>query len=66
MFKCAITGKNSKPGEEQKKLVIERREKQYTDPDTGEVIATGWEIVKEIAVTDEGLRIYQEQLLKTT
>jgi len=61
MFRCSITNKLSKPGEKQNKVVIEKRDKVYTDPDTGEVISKGWEIVKEISVTDEGLKIWRER-----
>ncbi len=56
MFKCAITGRLSKPGEKCNKIVTERREKEYKR--AGEIIARGWEVVREINATDEGLRQY--------
>ena len=56
MFKCAITGKLSKPGEKCNKIIVERREKLYKRD--GEVVAHGWEIAREISVTEEGLRQY--------
>lgn len=58
MFRCAVTGKLSKPGEKCNKIVVERREKLYKRE--GEVIARGWEIVREISVTEEGLKQYNK------
>jgi len=65
MFRCAITGKLSKPGEKMNKVVVETREKTYTDPETGEVVGKGWEIVKEVSVSDEGLKIWKERNSQT-
>lgn len=58
MFRCQITNKLSKPGEKCNKIVVERREKLYKRE--GEVIARGWEIVREISATDEGLALYNK------
>lgn len=64
MFKCAITGKISKPNEPMIKVVTETRPKVYEnmvydeDEEGGRVILSkGFETVKEIAVTQEGLDI---------
>lgn len=54
MFKCMVTGRMSQPGEKCNKLVVETREKIYTDLD-GNVIGKGTEIVKEINATDAGV-----------
>ena len=70
MFRCQITGKNTQPGEKCNKVVIERREKVYTQTkiltqDFRDVetlsISNGWEIVKEINVSDEGLEIWNKR-----
>jgi hypothetical protein len=69
MFKCAILGCMSKPGEKSNKLVLETREKVYFGPvlneETGyyeEVeIGRGFEIVKEVNATDEGVRLWMSQ-----
>jgi hypothetical protein len=58
MFRCAVTGKLSKAGEKCNKIVVERREKLYKRD--GEVVARGWEIVREISVTEEGLKQYNQ------
>lgn len=64
MFKCQVTGRFSKPGEKCNKIVISTREKSYYEKvmeDGEEVeleIGRGWEIVKEINATEEGVRIY--------
>jgi hypothetical protein len=48
MFKCGKCGVLTKPGEGATTLVVERRDREYPQPD-GE-ITRGWEIVKEILV----------------
>lgn len=68
MFRCEITNKTTRPGEKMHRVVIEKREKVYTEwcREEGEwielEIGRGWEIVKEIQVSDEGLRIYDEMV----
>jgi len=69
MFKCEITGKFSALGEKLNRIVVKKREKKYFRKEFNEVtnswqnleIATGWEIVKEIKASDEGLKIYNLQ-----
>lgn len=66
MFKCEITGKFSKPGDKAIRLVTQRRERFYfevkgrQEEESDEPIGSGWEIVKEITVTLEGLRQWTE------
>lgn len=63
MFKCAITGKFSPRNVKPIRLITERRTREYVeshvDEDDGirreRTIGWGWEIVKEIDVTLEGL-----------
>jgi hypothetical protein len=68
MFRCAITGRLTRPGEKCNKIVIEKREKVYTQMiwegnDQVEVeIGKGWEIVKEVNASDEGVRIYNQMV----
>jgi len=68
MFKCQVTGKISKPGEKMNRIVIATRDKVYTKKtlEDGELveleIGRGYEIVKEIAATDDGLRIYNQMV----
>lgn len=64
MFVCPVTGKCSLPGEKPTQVVLERRERVYTrtqwDQETNEEvtieIGRGWEIVRELFVSREGLR----------
>lgn len=66
MFKCAITGKITKAGEKQYKLTTKTKPKVYyktvLDEKTREEkvieIGRGFEIVKEISVSEEGLLKY--------
>lgn len=58
MFRCQVTGKLSKIGEKCNKIVTERRERLYKRD--GEVIARGWEVVREISATDEGLALWNK------
>jgi len=46
MYRCEICQGLSQPGEGRSSLVVKRRPQTYTQE--GLVIATGWEIVKEI------------------
>ena len=58
MFKCQVTNKLSQPGEKCNKIVVEKRERIYMRDN--EVIARGWEVVREINATDEGLRRWNQ------
>lgn len=68
MYRCFITGKLSKPGEKPHKLVIETRDRTYYgwvhNEETEQLehlpVGKGWEIVKEVNVSDEGLKLWQE------
>lgn len=58
MFKCYMTGRNSK--DKPVKVIIERRERQYfSEDEPNKVVATGWEIVKEVLMSKEGYAIWQ-------
>ena len=61
MFRCQVTGKLSRLGDKMNKIVVEKREKEYKNPETGEVVGRGWEIVKEISATDEGVKIWNQR-----
>ncbi len=56
MFICAVTRKPSKPGEKPTRLVLETRPKVYRDKD-GNVLGRGTEIVEEVNVSPEGMRL---------
>ncbi len=64
MFYCGITGKLSSPGDKPIRLVTERRVRDYEDDRSSEEngvdikVSRGWEIVKEINVSLDGLRIW--------
>jgi hypothetical protein len=68
MFKCAITGKTSKPGEGQNKIVFRKRERVYTqkyfDEETRLIetveVGRGWEVVEEVNASDEGVQMWNE------
>lgn len=60
MYICAITNKVSEPGERMNRVVVETRIREYKDTD-GNVIGTGTEIVKEISVSEEGMKILEAQ-----
>lgn len=63
MFKCQITGRNSRHGEKPVKVVVDTRRKEYKqqvfNEDTRswevQVLGVGWEIKKEINVSNDGL-----------
>lgn len=69
MFWCPITQRHTQPGEKMYKVVVERRERAYTetrvDPETRQeyehVVGVGWEIVKEIGVSEAGYRILKQR-----
>lgn len=66
MYKCAITGKFSKPGEKVNRIVTKTRPKDYyeqryneeTDRYENILVGKGWEIVEEVFATDEGLKVW--------
>lgn len=68
MFKCAITGKLSQPGDKVNRIVTKTRAKEYfesrynedTDRYENVLVGRGWEIVEEVLATDEGVRIWNE------
>ena len=67
MYYCKVTGKMSAEGEKLNKIVIATREKTYhrwvRDEDTkrwSEIeCGTGFETVKEIDATNEGVALYE-------
>ena len=67
MFICQVTGKVSQVGEKLNRLVVKTRPRVYTrkekDLETGEWVETlvgrGFEIVKELQATEEGLVEWQ-------
>ncbi len=66
MFKCAITGKVTEPKVPQTKVVTKTRECNYVnykwDEETGDKVrieSKGWEIVTEINVSPEGMKILE-------
>ena len=65
MFKCEVTGKTTKPGEKMHKVVVETKEKVYFEPrgENGKLVEVGrgTEIVKEICVSEAGLRVLREK-----
>jgi hypothetical protein len=68
MFRCQVLNKISKPGEKCNKVVVATREKIYTQKiwEEGELVeievGRGWEIVKEINATEEGVKRYQQMV----
>ena len=67
MYRCEITGKCSRPGEQLNRVVALKREKVYTkwvsDEDSkrwNEVEAgRGYETVRELRLSNEGLAIWE-------
>lgn len=63
MFHCSVTGKVSEPGEKLNKIVVATRDRVYYKRVRNEETlkwedvecGRGWEIVKEINVSGEGL-----------
>jgi len=66
MFKCAVTKRTTRPGEKMNRVVVETRPKVYTEWIKEDGIWTeievgrGYETVKEIPVSDAGLRMLEE------
>ncbi len=66
MYICQVTGKQSKPGEGLNKVVVATRERVYTkwvkNEDTNKweevFVAKGWEIVREINASQEGVQLW--------
>lgn len=66
MFYCQLTGELSKSGVSPHHITVHTRERIYTkwvrNEETNKweevFVAKGWEIVKEIIVGDEGLRLW--------
>lgn len=54
MFRCELTGELSNDREKPVKLIVEKRPKQYLN-EYNEVVAEGWEIVKELKVRASNL-----------
>lgn len=69
MFYCEITKRMSRPGQKCNKVVIAKREILYTtkvlNEETGRLekidVSKGWEVVKEVNATDEGVRLWEEK-----
>ncbi len=74
MYKCEVTNKFSKPGELLNRIVVETRERIYFKEVLNEEtrrmetveVGRGWEIVKEIRATDEGVKIWNANQILTT
>jgi hypothetical protein len=63
MYKCQVTGKQSKLGEKLNKIVVQTRAREYKHWDREneeEWFSHGTEIVREINATDEGLAIWND------
>lgn len=61
MVKCQLTGKVIGPNVIPVKLVVETRQKKYTNTYGKKTVeSTGWEIVKEILVSREAAETYKE------
>lgn len=65
MFICELTGKTSQRGEKLNKIAVRTRQRVYTEKvwDEGELveleIGRGYEIVKEVNASDEGLKLWR-------
>jgi hypothetical protein len=68
MFRCQVTNKISKRGEKCNKIVVATRDRIYTEmiwEDDQQVeieVARGWEIVKEVNASDEGVKLYEQMV----
>jgi len=63
MYICQVTGKQSKPGEKLHKIVVQTRACEYKCWDREseeEWFSQGWEIVKEINASEEGVAIWND------
>lgn len=61
MYKCQITGRNSREGEKLNKITVETRPREYKHWDREaeeDWFSYGTEIVREVNATDEGLQIW--------
>jgi hypothetical protein len=61
MYRCAITGKNSREGDKLNRIVVETRSRIYEhkDPETEEKwFSYGTEIVREVNATDAGQELW--------
>lgn len=66
MFYCQISGHLSKPGVKPERIVVAIRPKNYTrwvrNEETNDweevIIGSGWEIVKEVNASQEGVAIW--------
>ena len=66
MFHCKVTGKRSESGEKLHKLVVAKRSRAYVakveNEETGYfedlVVGHGWEIVREVNSSQEGLDLF--------
>lgn len=61
MFRCEVTGVQSKEGEKPHRLVVETRPRQYRHWDREaeeEWFSNGSEVVREVIASDEGLRLW--------
>ena len=57
MFKCELTGKQVGPRVSPVRVVLETRQKKYTNQVDKKIIeSTGWEVVKEALVDPEVAR----------
>ncbi len=67
MYICQVTGKQSKAGEGQHKIVVQTRDRIYTRRVKNEEtnkwedveVGRGWEIVREISASSEGLALWE-------
>jgi hypothetical protein len=53
VFKCGKCNKLSAPGEKQKRVVVQKRQRNYTNYNPRvkqEKVTVGWEIVKELGL----------------
>lgn len=68
MFFCQVMKRMSKPGEKMNRIPVVNRERVYTQQvwEEGELVeietGKGSEIVREIASTDEGVKLYNEMV----
>ncbi len=66
MYICQVTGNQSKRGEKLNKIVVQTRDRIYTkrvkNEETGKwedvEIGRGWEIVREISASQEGVQLW--------
>jgi hypothetical protein len=66
MYVCQVTGKQSKHGEKLNKITVATRERTYTrwvrNEETNKweevFVAKGWEIVREINASEEGVQLW--------